>query len=120
MKVAVSTDAGMVAQHFGRCPSFTIADIGQGEVRDIEMIANPGHHPGFLPEFLSAQGVSLIVCGGMGNRAQTLFAQKGINYLIGVTGNVQEVLEKLARGEVKGGESLCPKEHGEEVKPCDD
>jgi len=27
MKIAISTDAGFVSAHFGRCPSFTIAEI---------------------------------------------------------------------------------------------
>ncbi|HID32889.1 MAG TPA: dinitrogenase iron-molybdenum cofactor [bacterium (Candidatus Stahlbacteria)] len=120
MRVAVSTDGGMVSPHFGRCQGFTIAEIEDGEIKKTELIANPGHQPGFLPDFLSAQGVSLIICGGMGVRAQSLFEQKGIDFLIGVTGSVEDVLDKLARGELAGGESLCPKDQGLEVEPCDD
>ena len=76
MKIAISTDAGFVSAHFGRCPSFTIAEIEEGQVLKIEEINNPGHQPAFLPNFLAERGVKYIICGGMGNRAQMLFAEK--------------------------------------------
>ena len=38
MKIAISTDAGFVSAHFGRCPSFTIAEIEEGKVLKIEEI----------------------------------------------------------------------------------
>jgi len=76
MKIAISTDVGFVSAHFGRCPSFTIADIEEGKVSSVEEINNPGHQPAFLPNFLAERGVKYIICGGMGNRAQMLFAEK--------------------------------------------
>ena len=88
MKIAISTDAGFVSAHFGRCPSFTIAEIEEEKILKIEEINNPGHQPAFLPNFLAERGVKYIICGGMGNRAQMLFAEKKITPIIGVTGKV--------------------------------
>ena len=107
MKIAISTDADFVSAHFGRCPSFTIAEIEEGKVLKIEKINKPGHQPAFLPNFLAERGVKYIICGGMGNRAQILFAEKKISPIVGITGKIDEVIEKFAQEELKGGESLC-------------
>ncbi len=107
MKIAISTDKGIVSPHFGRCPSFTIIEIKEGKLIKKEKIPNPGHHPGFLPDFFEKQDVKCIVCGGMGQKAQNLFAQKGIRFILGVQGKIEEVIDKLLKGDLKGGESLC-------------
>ena len=107
MKIAVSTDAGSVSAHFGRCPSFTIADIEGGKVIKKEDIPNPGHEPGFLPAFLREKGVKCIIAGGMGPRAVGLFSEAGIQTVVGITGAVDAVLDMAANGTLKGGESLC-------------
>jgi len=106
-KVAISTDGNSVAAHFGRCQAYTIVEIADGAVRSREVVANPGHEPGFLPGYLAQRGVTCIVAGGMGPRAQMLFDQNGIETIVGVSGSVEETLQALLRGELEGGESLC-------------
>jgi len=112
MKIAISTEDGYVAAHFGRCSKYTIVDIDGNRISHKEEIDNPGHQPGFLPEFLSARGVDLIITGGMGPRAQGLFAQKEIQTIIGVQGPIDEVIEKYIQGQLKPGEDLCDHGHG--------
>ena len=112
MKIAISTEKGYVAAHFGRCPMYTIVDIEDNLVTNKEEIENPGHQPGFLPEFLGARGVNLIISGGMGPRAQGLFAQKNIQTVIGIQGPIDEVIENYIQGQLKPGEDLC--DHGRE------
>jgi predicted Fe-Mo cluster-binding NifX family protein len=123
MKVAISTDRGNVSAHFGRCPSFTLLEIQDGKVVGKEEIQNPGHQPGFLPEFLSNKGVTCIVAGGMGRRAMQFFEQAGIRWILGVQGPVDEVAAKLAQGLLESGESLCTpgagKGYGVEKTACD-
>jgi predicted Fe-Mo cluster-binding NifX family protein len=123
MKIAISTDEGFVSAHFGRCPSFTIAEIEEGKVPKVEEINNPGHQPAFLPNFLAERGVKYIICGGMGNRAQMLFAEKKITPVIGVTGKIEEVIEKFVQGKLEAGESSCKpgagKGYGLEKEECD-
>ena len=123
MKIAISTDAGFVSAHFGRCPSFIIAEIEGGKVLKIEEINNPGHQPAFLPNFLAEYGIKYIICGGMGNRAQMLFAEKKITPIIGVTGKIEEVIEKFVQGKLEAGESFCKpgvgKGYGLEKEECD-
>jgi predicted Fe-Mo cluster-binding NifX family protein len=107
MRIAISTDGQMVAPHFGRCEAYTIVDLEDGQVKGQERLPNPGHEPGFLPGYLAEQGVTCIVAGGMGHRAQMLFDQHDIRTIIGVTGTVAEAVAALAEGKLEGGESLC-------------
>jgi predicted Fe-Mo cluster-binding NifX family protein len=112
MKVAVSTERGFVSAHFGRCPSYTVFEIEEDNILSREEIPNPGHQPGFLPQYLSERGVQCIIAGGMGPRAQGLFAQKGIETIIGVQGTVDEAIAKFLRQELVPGEDLCDHGHG--------
>ena len=107
MKIAISTDSGKVAEHFGRCPQFTIAEIENGKVTKKEVIDNPGHSTGFLPKFFYEMGVEYVIAGGAGFRAQEFFQQFGIKMLIGVSGIVDEVLQLFAEGKLESGQSSC-------------
>lgn len=107
MKVAVATDSNRVSPHFGRCPSFTIADIENGEVMTKEVLDNPGHHPGFLPKFLSERAVEVVIAGGMGRSALSLFSDFNITPITGITTSVDDALQAFARGQLNSGESLC-------------
>lgn len=113
MKVAISTDGNNVSPHFGRCPGFTLADISNGRITARTYIGNPGHEPGFLPQFLREKGVDCIIAGGMGQRAQSLFSEKNIRTVMGVSGKVDDVLDLFRSGKLTGGESLCDHGSGE-------
>jgi predicted Fe-Mo cluster-binding NifX family protein len=123
MRVAISTDGDFVSAHFGRCPSFTLADIEEGEMKKKEVIENPGHQPGFIPQFLRQRGVECIVAGGMGMRAQGFFAEAGIQTILGASGRIDEVIEKLQKGTLESGESMCKpgsgKGYGLDKAVCD-
>ncbi len=114
MKIAISTDNGYVSAHFGRCPTYTIVDIQDGRVLARQEIQNPGHQPGFLPQFLSEREVEVIIAGGMGPRAQGLFASRNIQTLIGVQGPLDEVIEKFLRRELEADQDLCDHGHDHE------
>jgi predicted Fe-Mo cluster-binding NifX family protein len=107
MRIAISTDGDSVSPHFGRCPSFTIVDSEDSNIIKKETIDNPGHHPGFLPQFLRERDVNYIIAGGMGQRAVQLFAQQGIEIIVGISGTIDDVIQKIVNGTLKGGESLC-------------
>ena len=107
MRIAISTDGDFVSAHFGRCPDFTIVDIEDGKITKKEIIENPGHQPGFIPQFLHERQVKCIIAGGMGMRATELFNEFSIQTIVGVDGKIDEVIEKLQKGTLEGGESLC-------------
>ena len=111
MKVAIATEQGYVSAHFGRCPAYTLFEVIDGKVQEREEIDNPGHQPGFLPQYLADKGVNVIIAGGMGPRAQGLFAQSGITTFIGVQGPVDEIITQFINQELEAGEDLCNHDH---------
>ncbi len=113
MKIAIATESGQVAQHFGHCSQYTLVELEDGRVTAKEVIENPGHQPGFLPGYLARYGVSCIIAGGMGQRAQQLFAEQGIETVVGVTGTVEKVIDDFLSESLQAGESLCDHRHGE-------
>ncbi len=123
MKTAISTDGDYVSAHFGRCPHFTILDIENGEIVKKEIIPNPGHSPGFIPQFLHEKGVKAIIAGGMGMRATGFFSELGIEAIVGISGKIDDVITQLLKGTLKGGESLCKpgsgKGYGVEKTECE-
>ena len=107
MRIALATDNGQVAAHFGRCPTYTLVDVIDGAVDNRTEIENPGHEPGRIPRLLKDHHVDVIIAGGMGQRAHMLFQQFDIQAVVGVTGSVDEVLNACLAGTLEGGESLC-------------
>ena len=107
MKIAISTDSGEVSPHFGRAPEFTFITIEDNKVVKKDVFPNPGHTVGSIPQFIDDQGAKCIITGGMGPRAVQFFNQFGIDVIMGVSGNIDDTVEKILNGTLEGGESLC-------------
>lgn len=123
MRIAISTEGDFVSAHFGRCPEFTIVDIEGNEVKNKQVLPNPGHQPGAIPQFLHSRGAQCIIAGGMGMRATGFFNELGIKTVVGVSGKIDDVIEQLKKGTLQGGESLCKpgagKGYGLDKTVCD-
>ncbi len=117
MIVAIASEGGKVAQHFGRCPGYTLYEVDNGKITEKKEIANPGHEPGFLPRYLADMGVEGMIAGGMGPRAQALFAERGIETCVGIEGPVDEVIEGYITGNLNSGVSAC--DHNFGAHSCD-
>ncbi len=107
MKIAVASDNGMVAEHFGHCRSFSIFSVENNQIVNVESLLNPGHKPGFLPNFLNDLGVEVIVSGGMGGGAIEIFNEKGIQVITGAGGHAQSVAEQYLQGTLKTNGAVC-------------
>jgi len=107
MKIAVASEADMVTGHFGHCSNFNLFDIENGVVVKNESIPNPGHKPGFLPNFLHEKGVNVIISGGMGGAAVQIFNDHLIEVVIGTTGLASVAVEKYLKGELESTGSVC-------------
>jgi predicted Fe-Mo cluster-binding NifX family protein len=107
VKVAIAVEGGQVAPHFGRCQTYLVADVDDGQIGTRQQVDSPGHEPGVLPAMLHDLGVECVIAGGMGPRAAGMFQQYGISTIVGVTGAAHEALSQFASGTLKGGESLC-------------
>jgi predicted Fe-Mo cluster-binding NifX family protein len=107
MKIAIASDGNLVAEHFGHCEGFTIFEAENNEVQGKQFVANPGHKPGFLPNFLNDLGVKVIIAGGMGGGAVEIFNEKGIKVITGVRGELEETIAKYLRQDLQSSGSVC-------------
>ena len=107
MKIAVASDKGLVTEHFGHCESFVIFDTENNQIIKEEAIANPGHKPGFLPNFLNDMGVKVIISGGMGGGAIDIFNEKNIEAIVGASGQARGAVESYLAGALKSTGSVC-------------
>ncbi len=107
MKIAVASEKDMVTEHFGHCENFNIYIAENGKITGSESIPNPGHRPGFLPNFLNDIGVNVIIAGGMGGGAVEIFNEKGIEIITGVTGSAKEAAKGYLEGSLKSTGSVC-------------
>lgn len=107
MKIAVASENGMVTEHFGHCEEFMIFDTENNKIVKSETIPNPGHKPGFLPNFLNDMGVKVIISGGMGGGAIEIFNEKDIEVITGAKGNAEVVVNSYLKGELKSTGSVC-------------
>ncbi len=101
MKIAVASDEKYVSGHFGHCEGFTIYEVEEGKSLEKSFTPNPGHRPGFLPVFLRDLKVNVIIAGGMGETAQDLFNENGIEVVVGAQGLSDDVVQKFVNGELK-------------------
>lgn len=107
MRVAVACDGDQISPHFGRCERFLIADVKEEQVQVRDWMDNPGHEPGLLPRLMAQHGVECVIAGGAGPRALGLFADAGIGFIPGISGDPAEALAALASGALQPGESSC-------------
>ncbi|MGI6732136.1 MAG: NifB/NifX family molybdenum-iron cluster-binding protein [Anaerovoracaceae bacterium] len=107
IKIAVASENQMVAEHFGHCENFNIFDTEGTQIIKSESVPNPGHRPGFLPNFLNDKGVKVVISGGMGGGAIDIFNEKGIEVIVGASGNAKEVVEAYLDGSLSSTGSVC-------------
>ena len=110
MRYAVPVSDNRVSQHFGHCEHFALIDVDEKTKKIIKkvMVTSPGHEPGLLPGWLAERGVSFVIAGGMGSRAQSLFQQNRIAVIIGAmeTDPEKAVLSYL-NGQLATSENIC-------------
>lgn len=106
-KIAVANDHGTVAGHFGHCEGFMIFETDGKTILNTETVPNPGHRPGFLPNFLNDMGVNVIIAGGMGGGAVAIFNEKKIEIVVGASGDSKAAVEQFLHGSLKSTGSVC-------------
>ena len=115
LRISVAAMGQAVAGHFGHCENFLFFDTEDGKIVNMESVPNPGHKPGFLPNFLADRGAKVIITGGMGGGAVDIFNERDVEVILGVQGDAKTAVETYLRGELKSTGSICHNhEHAEE------
>jgi predicted Fe-Mo cluster-binding NifX family protein len=107
MIVAIASEEGNVAQHFGHCEGFYIYNIQNDNIVDKTFMANPGHQPGLLPALLNERNANVVIAGGMGSGAIELFNANQIDVITGASGDVENTLWKYLSGSLVSSGSIC-------------
>jgi len=110
VKIAIPLANGRLALHFGHCSQFALIEVDEAtrEHRETTVLDAPPHEPGVLPQWLHEQGAQVIIAGGMGQRAQQIFAEKGIRVIYGVASDTPESIAKaFLQGTITSGQNLC-------------
>ena len=117
IRIAVPSEApgGLVATrsgHFGRCECFTMVDLVDGRVGEVQVLANAPHTEGgcMSPVLTLAEHmVDAIVVDGIGGRPLMGFHQVGIAVHTGIGRDVQSAVDGYLAGDLPlvGIESTC-------------
>jgi predicted Fe-Mo cluster-binding NifX family protein len=112
MKFAVPLAEGKLTTHFGHCQQFAILDVENSEIVRQDLLTPPPHEPGVLPRWLHEQGANVIIAGGMGHRAITLFNQAGIEVVTGAPAEDPAILVKQYLNKtLEAGDNACDSDH---------
>lgn len=100
-----------VGEHFGRVPTYTVVDLDTNEVK---VVPNTSHHMGGQgdpPEIMAREGVTIMICQGLGRRAISMFEELGIDVYIGASGTVEETVGAFKQGNLQkaGASDGCGK-----------
>jgi len=94
MRIAIPLQHGRFCQHFGGAESFAFYTIDESN-RSIEertVDSPPEHGRGVYPMWLSRQGATVVLAGGMGPRAIDILGRQRIEVVLGVQGGDPDAL----------------------------
>lgn len=110
MKIAIPLAEGKLCMHFGHCATFALLDVDleKQEITGRSELPPPPHEPGVLPRWLAEQGAGMILAGGMGQRAQALFAEQNIQVMVGLPPEAPEdLIKQYLAGTLQAGTNVC-------------
>ncbi|MCB5266836.1 MAG: NifB/NifX family molybdenum-iron cluster-binding protein [Candidatus Cloacimonetes bacterium] len=108
MKLAMPLSQNELSSHFGHCEAFAIFTIEDGKISKQETVDPPVHEPGSHPRFLHELGVSVVIAGGMGMKAQELFQQNGIEVIVGVCPlPLTDIVTMYINNKLEAGDNRC-------------
>jgi Mrp family chromosome partitioning ATPase/predicted Fe-Mo cluster-binding NifX family protein len=110
MRIVVPVTNGVMSSHFGHCERFFLFDVsGDGKsVGQRQELKPPPHEPGTFPKWLHEQGATIIIAGGMGSRAQSLFNQNDIQVVVGANGGEPDaIVRSFLDGCLETNANIC-------------
>ena len=113
MKIAVTYDNGNIFQHFGKTETFKVYEVEDNKVVSSEVIGSNGTGHGALAGLLAEQGISVLICGGIGGGAQSALAEAGIELCSGAQGDADAAVEAYLKGELVSTGVNCDHHHEE-------
>jgi predicted Fe-Mo cluster-binding NifX family protein len=110
MRIAIPLHDGRLSEHFGGAEAFALYTVDDASriVSEKAMGAPPDHSRGVFPMWLSEQGATVVLAGGMGPRAVGILAQHGIRVVLGVRGDDPDaVVRSYLDGSLEASGDVC-------------
>lgn len=110
MIIALPVADGTLCSHFGHCEHFAVVEVDETEKRIVKITEEvpPPHEPGVLPRWLGELGTNVVIAGGIGQHAQQLLAQSGIEVVAGAPADTpQNLVAAYMNGMLQPGENSC-------------
>ena len=118
MKIAATYDNGNIFQHFGKTEFFKVYEVEDNKVVSSEVISSNGTGHGALEGLLAEQGISVLICGGIGGGAQSALAEAGIELCSGAQGDADTAVDAYLKGELVSTGVNCDHHHHEDGHSC--
>ena len=118
MKIAATYDNGNIFQHFGKTEFFKVYEVEDNKVVSSEVIGSNGTGHGALAGLLAEQGISVLICGGIGGGAQSALAEAGIELCSGAQGDADTAVDAYLKGELVSTGVNCDHHHHEDGHSC--
>ncbi len=119
MRIGAAYENGQIFQHFGHTEQFKLYDIEEGNIVKTAVVDTNGSGHGALAGFLKDHQVEALICGGIGSGAQMALAEAGIRLYCGVSGDADEAVSALLKGELAyGAEANCDHHGGHHDGEC--
>ncbi|MDD2584006.1 MAG: NifB/NifX family molybdenum-iron cluster-binding protein [Bacteroidales bacterium] len=119
IKIAVPTKGNMVESHFGHCETYTIfttdKDCKIAETELLSVTGGGGCKSDIAP-VLKSKGVSVMLAGGMGEGAISVFENENIEVVRGCSGNITDVVLSYLKGEITDSGVICTEQGSQHGK----
>jgi len=110
MKIALPVANDQLCMHFGHCQVFEFYEVDEKEKKILKKstLTPPPHEPGVLPRWIKEQNVNLVIAGGMGASAQSLFREAGVQVITGAQADsTQTIVENYLNNALTTGKNAC-------------
>ena len=114
MKIAIPTSDGKLCSHFGKCDSFTFAevDLENNKIFNIESKVPDEGISCQSASWIAEQGANIVLAGGMGGRPMDIFQRSGVTVVSGCPElEIKELIESFMNRALVTGENTCGGEH---------
>ena len=114
MKIAIPVENGRLNPHFGGSREFALIEVDPDTktVLGSETVPAPEHQPGLFPRWLREKGAQVVIAGGIGHRALSIFAQTGIQVVSGrPDAQAEALVAAYLAGELGQPPAACEHHH---------
>ena len=116
-KIAIPSAGKMLNAHFGRTEVFAVYEISDGQVNELGPISVRGleHQHAGIAHLLKSNGVSKVICGGIGGGMINGLEMARIEVISGASGLVNEIAQAYANGTLIATGEGCAHDHHDHV-----